>query len=610
MRKQFFFLAALMISVTAMAQNDLCSGVNDASFKITDVKNASVSLARNADANNVDVKRSFSKKFNDTNTQDAPIIQPVDSIAITMDNGKVNSVNDHTAEGAFQLIGGDMSNTYKMYLTVYSNQIAGNYTNDDIMFSGFSGMAINEIGVPASYVRNFTVTGNADTCSTYVEMICTDSILYKITFTYPGIVIPITPVDTVDVTMDNSAYNFVDDQTATMGMFQLQGADENSEYVLYLAVKSDQLAGTYTSKDVFLDYTAFFNNGGKVVIDEIREFTVTGDATNCNSYIEMVSADSVLYRITYSYIYTPLVPVDTVDIVFNDANRNVVIDNTAMIGFFQMSGYNENYILQMLIFSNQIENVYTGDNVMYAALFETHGTDTTLIQPLEYRNFVITGDAVFLNAHIEIISADAVFYRINFIYPGVVEPKDTVVIALDNSEINQVYDETAINGSFSIIGADQNDEYELSMTILSDQIDGNYTQTNVPVLRLRHMTAKDIDDILFSEIKDFTVVGDSNACSANFEMIGSDSILYQISFTYTKPVTSVVENPEVMFVVYNEGNIIVVKGAEGESMAVYDITGKMIATTKSASNVERVNTEVAGIYIVRVGEKAVKIIVK
>ena len=59
------------------------------------------------------------------------------------------------------------------------------------------------------------------------------------------------------------------------------------------------------------------------------------------------------------------------------------------------------------------------------------------------------------------------------------------------------------------------------------------------------------------------------------------------------------------FNVYAAEGAIVVEGAEGEPMQVYTVGGQMVYSGKAASVSSK-----AGLYVVRVGNKAYKVVVK
>lgn len=470
--------------------------VNDSSVY---VDYSSVSFVRNNGSYVIDVTSTEGQQYHITYTRLTPS-DIIDTVAVTMDNGRHNSVNDVTAAvGVFQLFGADATNQYAMQLTVYSDQMAGTYTFDDI-YSSLTYFYANGATVGISNVNDFTVTGDSTACSAYIEIIGVDSVLYQVTFSYPGVIHAIS--DTIDITM-NSASNIFEDYISSMSLFRLHGYDQTGDYELYLAVNSNQIAGSYTQDDVNMKYSGLYHNDNYVGFYEVSDFTVTGNAKSCSTYVEILGRDNILYRINYSYTKQAIVPTDTVAIV------------------------------------------------------------------------------------------------------------------MDNEEVNIVYDHTTDGEDyFTLYGADQNVEYLFRLGVYaSGQMAGTYTQNDVELeaTTLIHFTETDTTTVEIAEVRDFTVLGDSTGCSTYIEILSNDLVLYKITYTYgdaPEPPVSVENVNEPEFVIVSENNAIVVYTAAGEDIMVCDMTGRIIMNGKTASDVERINVAVPGVYVVRIGNRAVNVLVK
>lgn len=73
--------------------------------------------------------------------------------------------------------------------------------------------------------------------------------------------------------------------------------------------------------------------------------------------------------------------------------------------------------------------------------------------------------------------------------------------------------------------------------------------------------------------------------------------------------TNRAEWPEVGVAVRLEGNSLIISGAsEGDSIVIYNIAGQIIDSTIYSNRMEKINLSQGNIYIVRIGEKAVKVI--
>ena len=170
-------------------------------------------------------------------------------------------------------------------------------------------------------------------------------------------------------------------------------------------------------------------------------------------------------------------------------------------------------------------------------------------------------------------------------------------------------------GQFQLIGADQDDEYRMQLVVYSDQFAGTYTMSNVETFysSLTHNSATDTAAIEIMDIRDFTVVGDATSCSTYIEILSTDLVLYQITYTYDEtpePPVSVDDINATEFVITSEHNTIVIRTAEGEDIMVSDMAGRVIMNGKTSSEIERINVPTSGVYAVRIGNRAVNVLVK
>ncbi len=583
-----------------------------------------VSFVRNSDGSYVaDVTATDGTQYHITYAPAPVVADPTDTVTVMMTNATLsNQVYDLTASnGWIQLIGYSDDDNYAINVAFVTNTFAGSYTMADAYpdsryFMLYSFVGGNQTQIPCNNLLAATVTGTQANCNAHFEWVANDGTMYDI---YYSNALP-EPADTIDITMNNAAVNEVTDYTAAMGMFQLKGADQNQEYTMYLVVNSDQIAGSYTQNDVNDQYSGMIHNGSNIDFITVSDFTVTGNAQNCSTYVEILGSDNIFYRINYTYAYVVPDATDTVDITMDNAEYNQIIDYTSIIGMYQLQGADQaqEYTMLLAVNSDQIAGSYTMSDVdmYYSGLIHINGSDTTYIDVIGISDFTVTGNAKGCSTYVEITGSDNTLYRINYIYTYVApEPTDTVEITMDNAEFNKVYDQT-FAGMFQLLGADQNEEYVMQLVVYSDQIAGNYNQSDVDTYYsgLYYLTATDTTLINIVDIRDFTVTGDSTACSAYVEMVSADLVLYKISFTFggTEPIDpEAVENAtETEFMVCSEGDAIMVYSEGEQNIAVFDMAGRMITYRQNASDIERIEISVPGIYVVRVGNKAVKAVVK
>lgn len=90
----------------------------------------------------------------------------------------------------------------------------------------------------------------------------------------------------------------------------------------------------------------------------------------------------------------------------------------------------------------------------------------------------------------------------------------------------------------------------------------------------------------------------------------------EIGVTYyiasdTTTTTNVENVKDADYVVYSDHGRIFVNGAAGAPASVYDVNGRLVATTDDADETHEFDVETAGIYFVRINDReSVKVIVK
>lgn len=414
------------------------------------------------------------------------------------------------------------------------------------------------------------------------------------------------PINVVCATVNEKFYAADNDLYITMN-----GTDYAFGFDIICATGATDIVDgqTYTWNDMFQDYSYGVDNINQAYID----YTAVSFVRNSDgSYVADVTAtDGTQYHITYAPAAVD--PIDTIDLTLNNAAVNEVTDYTAAMGLFQLKGADQNqeYTMYLVVNSDQIAGSYTQDDVnfQYSSMVRNDSTDLIDIDFIRVSDFTVAGNVWNCSTYVEILGSDRILYRINYTYTYVAPvPTDSVEITMDNAEFNQVI---ATDGMAGILGADQNEEYVMQLVVYSDQLAGNYTKWDVLVENiLYHLTANDTTLIDIIEIRDFTITGDTTNCSAYIEMVSADLVLYKITFTYATEPDAVETANETEFVVCSEGDAIMVYSEGEQNIAVFDMAGRMITYRQNASDIERIEISVPGIYVVRVGNKAVKAVVK
>lgn len=122
----------------------------------------------------------------------------------------------------------------------------------------------------------------------------------------------------------------------------------------------------------------------------------------------------------------------------------------------------------------------------------------------------------------------------------ITEPKDTVTVTLDNSNFsNKLIDQIAQSGGFQIQGS--SDEYAINMVFnTTTTIAGTYTDADVyydhDYFCLYRVENGNYTVIPFSNLLPNAVItGDAHNLTALIHYVGTDSVLYDITFTLVDP---------------------------------------------------------------------------
>lgn len=433
---------------------------------------------------------------------------------------------------------------------------------------------------------------------------------------------PITqPTDTVTVAMSNAnhmnrAYDLIDDK----GVMKLVGLSDDGSYEMALAFNTTSFAGSYSLADKYdpdfhLSHIAPDGKKSLLYCNNILEATVTGTASSCTAHIKWVDADSTMYDITFAY--DDPTPVYHQTFTATDLSITTNQDYPGVYAYDFLAS-DDNYILSGTLFDT---------NVLSAILIKTNVDDIVGTWNLADGNIRLdlldatTGDVTAepFDGTITVALTDDSLYTLNgtVLFYGNTEwtlncsfiliPKDTIAIAMDNAELNYVEKVAGANTVFHLFGADRNDEYRMELTAFADQMT-DFDKDNVSML-LMHNTPTDTTTIE-GEISALFAQGDTTECTVGIEFFSTDTILYNITFTYKKLDTEVDNVNETICTVFSEGNTIVIRTAEGQDIIVNDIAGRTIISGKTSSDIERVNVPMPGIYTVCIGNRTLNVLVK
>ena len=147
-------------------------------------------------------------------------------------------------------------------------------------------------------------------------------------------------------------------------------------------------------------------------------------------------------------------------------------------------------------------------------------------------DIVVTDDENGLALNAELLSTDNVLYVVSAFIAPLPEPKATVELAYANATLE---DGTRSSGTFQFWG-DENGVYT-SILLASEQVEGVYDKFDMYVAYANYIMFVDDADTTFVDFLDLNAVVTKEGKTYNLvaDALGSDTIMYHITMSYTKP---------------------------------------------------------------------------
>lgn len=147
-------------------------------------------------------------------------------------------------------------------------------------------------------------------------------------------------------------------------------------------------------------------------------------------------------------------------------------------------------------------------------------------------DIVVTDDENGLTLHAELLSTDNVLYIVDAHIAPLPEPKATVELAYANATL---VDGTRSSETFQFWG-DENGVYT-SILLASEQVEGVYDKFDMYVAYANYIMFVDGTDTTFVDFLDLNAVVTKEGKTYNLvaDALGSDTIMYHITMSYTKP---------------------------------------------------------------------------
>ena len=147
-------------------------------------------------------------------------------------------------------------------------------------------------------------------------------------------------------------------------------------------------------------------------------------------------------------------------------------------------------------------------------------------------DIVVTDDENGLTLHAELLGTDNVLYVVDAFIAPLPEPKGNVELAYVNAEL---VDATLSSSAFQFSAFENN--YYTSIFIYSDQVEGEYETIDMYDPYYNYIVHVDGADTTFVDFLDLhaVVTKEGKTYSLVADVLGSDTIMYHITMSYTKP---------------------------------------------------------------------------
>ena len=194
----------------------------------------------------------------------------------------------------------------------------------------------------------------------------------------------------------------------------------------------------------------------------------------------------------------------------------------------------ETYEIKLDYVSTTQAGTFTEDNCImdYTGMYIYDEEGYSTIVRFAEVDIVVTDDENGLTLHAELLSTDNVLYIVDAHIAPLPEPKATVELAYANATL---VDGTRSSETFQFWG-DENGVYT-SILLASDQVEGEYDKFDMYVDYANYIMFVDGTDTTFVDFLDLNAVVTKEGKTYNLvaDALGSDTIMYHITMSYTKP---------------------------------------------------------------------------
>ena len=194
----------------------------------------------------------------------------------------------------------------------------------------------------------------------------------------------------------------------------------------------------------------------------------------------------------------------------------------------------ETYEIKLDYISDTQAGTFTEDDCFmdYTGMYVYDEEGNRTIVTFTEVDIVVTDDETGLSLKAELLGTDNVLYIVSAHIDPLPEPKATVNLAYANAEL---VDATVTSSAFQFSAFENN--YYTSIFIYSDQVEGEYETMDMydPYYNyIAHLSTTDTAYIDFLDLK-AVVTREGKTYNLVADVLGSDTILYHITMSYTKP---------------------------------------------------------------------------
>ena len=194
----------------------------------------------------------------------------------------------------------------------------------------------------------------------------------------------------------------------------------------------------------------------------------------------------------------------------------------------------ETYEFKLDYVSDTQAGTFTEDDCImdYTGMYINGEDDSRTIVTFTEVDIVVTDDENGLTLHAELLGTDNVLYVVDAHIAPLPEPKGNVELAYVNAEL---VDATLSSSAFQFSAFENN--YYTSIFIYSDQVEGEYETIDMYDPYYNYIAHVDGADTTFVDFLDLHAVVTKEGKTYNLvaDVLGSDTIMYHITMSYTKP---------------------------------------------------------------------------